>query len=360
MVAEKLVMAPNYAKSTEELGDLSQGQLKKWQIDKQFRINVNSPQASLHIGVIEPKKEWTIECGSFWYNTLKKPFENAIKLHPEILKKHPDFKHPKVMYWVKYPVGDSNRKSAGFNFALKPQQDHILWQKPKGTVICLHGIKMDKTLLATSWGQIFAVHGYRSIMVDLRGHGKSTGDYMTYGRVESTDISQVIDYLQDNDMLNGKLIIMGGSYGAAVAIQTAAIDCRIDAVVAMEPFTSLKEVAPEFAKKNHGLFAMLLGKGGIRKIVDKAGIIANFDPDTNTPLQAVKQIKVPILFIHGKEDKLIPFRHSQELNDAACYGKILIIDGKNHLNLVFQDIYPIRDVIIDWLESNNIKKTTKN
>jgi len=95
---------------------------------------------------------------------------------------------------------------------------------------------------------------------------------------------------------------------------------------------------------------MLMGKRGVYRRVDEAGRIANFNPDVNTPLEAVKQVDTPILFIHGKDDKHIPPRHSQELNDAASCGKLVIMDGRNHMNLAFEDIYPIRDEIIDWLE----------
>lgn len=344
MLAEKLVKAPNYGKSVEHLGDLSQKQLKKWQIDQQLRVEVNSPEASLHIGIIEPKKEWAIESGNFWYDASKGAFK-------KIAKKHPEIKMPEMLYWQKFPE-DVNDVKTGFSFSVKPQDDQVLWQEPKGNIVCLHGLGMDKSVFAATWGHVFAVHGYRVILVDLRGHGKSTGDYITYGRVESRDISQIIDHLQNNDMLNGKLIVMGGSYGAAVAIQAAGIDGRIDAVIAMEPFTSLKECAPDFAKEQFGFFAILMGEKEICKIVDRAGEIANFDPDLNTPLDSVRQVDAPILFIHGRDDKHIPFRHSQELNDAACCGKLVIVDGKNHMNLAFEDIYPIRDEIIDWLESD--------
>jgi pimeloyl-ACP methyl ester carboxylesterase len=342
MLAEELVKAPNSGKSAKQLADLSQSQLKKWQIDQQLRVEVDSPPASLHIGIIEPKKEWAINSGNFWYDALQDPYLNIAKQHPEI-------KMPEVLYWNKFPE-DRNDGNTGLSFSEKAQEDQILWKETKGTFICLHGLHMDKTIFAISWGHIFAAHGYRVILVDLRGHGKSTGDYLTYGRIESVDVSQVIDYPHNSNMLTDKLIIMGGSYGSAVAIQAAAIDSRIDAVIAMEPFTSLKEAAPDFAKERLGLFAMLIGKRGIKRIVDRAGKIANFDPDNNTPLEAVKQINIPILFLHGRDDKHIPYRHSQELNDATCCGKIIIVDGKNHMNLAFEDIYPIRDEIIDWLE----------
>ena len=334
-LAEKIVMAPNHGKTIEQLDSQSENYLKKWQIDRQLRIDIESPEASLHLGIIEPKKEWTITPGTFWYDRFKK---HHIDMH-------------ETLYWEKFPKEPDEK--AGLIFAEEQQEAPPLWQELKGTIICLHGLHLDKTIFATSWGPILAVHGYRVILVDLRGHGKSTGEYITYGRVESRDISQVIDYMELNDLLKGELIVMGASYGAITALQTAAIDNRIDAVIAMEPCTSLKQAAPEFAKESFGYLALLLGKKGICKIIDQAGKIADFDPDRNTPMEAVEKISIPILFIHGKNDKHVLLRHSQELHDAAKCSKLEIIEGKDHISLINTNIYPLRDKVIAWLDNKN-------
>ena len=115
MLAEKLVKAPNYGKSVEQLGELSQSELKKWQIDQQFRVAVNSSYASLHIGIIEPKQEWAINPGSFWY---------------EVFREHSEIKMPEMFYWQKFPEND-NDGNHGFSFSEKPQEDHVLWQKTR-------------------------------------------------------------------------------------------------------------------------------------------------------------------------------------------------------------------------------------
>ena len=343
-LAEKTVMAPNHGKTPEQLGSLSENYLKKWQIDRQLTIKVNSPEAFLHLAIIEPKKEWTITSGTIWYDKLKKHFK-------EIKKQHPNVNMPETLYWEKFPKDDDGK--VGFNFSGRQQEIPPLWQELKGTIICLHGLYVDKTIFNSTWGPILAVHGYRVILVDLRGHGKSTGEYITYGRVESRDISQVIDYMELNDLLNGELIVMGASYGAITALQTAAIDNRIDAVIAMEPCTSLKQAAPEFTKERFGYLAFLLGKKGICKIIDRAGKIADFDPDSNTPLEAVEKISIPILFIHGKNDKHVLLRHSQELHRVASCSKLEIVEGKDHISLINNNIYPLRDKIIAWLDNKN-------
>src|SRR5262249_7005553 len=108
---------------------------------------------------------------------------------------------------------------------------------PLGTLIVLHGIYDSKESFSGVWGRIFASAGYRVVLVDLRGHGRSTGDWMTYGVVESQDLTKVIDVLEERHLVAGKLGVFGVSYGGAVAIQAAALDPRIQAVATMGAFS---------------------------------------------------------------------------------------------------------------------------
>ena len=51
--------------------------------------------------------------------------------------------------------------------------------------------------------------GYRAVLVDLRGHGRSTGKYLTYGVQEAQDISQVIDALEQQQLIAGEIGVLG-------------------------------------------------------------------------------------------------------------------------------------------------------
>ena len=105
----------------------------------------------------------------------------------------------------------------------------------KGTVILLHGVRMDKRSLSPM-AVALASDGYRAVLVDLRGHGESSGRYLTYGSVEVQDISSVLDALRDRGLTLGRTGVYGFSYGGAVALELSARDPRITAVVAVSSF----------------------------------------------------------------------------------------------------------------------------
>lgn len=80
------------------------------------------------------------------------------------------------------------------------------------------------------------------VAYDSRAHGDSAGEFCTYGYYEKQDLQRVIDGIDGRP-----IVVIGTSLGAAVALQAAAEDSRIDGVVAAESFSDLPTVATERA-----------------------------------------------------------------------------------------------------------------
>ncbi len=108
---------------------------------------------------------------------------------------------------------------------------------PRGTVVYLHGVADNR---ASGIGVIdrFGRRGFEVVAYDSRAHGESGGDVCTYGFFEKRDLHRVLDRLAA-----GPIVLIGTSLGAAVALQEAAQDPRVTAVVAAETFSDLRTVA---------------------------------------------------------------------------------------------------------------------
>ena len=117
----------------------------------------------------------------------------------------------------------------------------------RGTILLLHGFINDHNQLSSAAKALNAA-GYRTVQVDLRGHGQSTGEHLTFGVDDARDLMQVTDYLQAHHLCGSTLGVYGVSYGAATAILFAGTDPRVTAVVAVAPFSSLREEAPYFGR----------------------------------------------------------------------------------------------------------------
>lgn len=205
---------------------------------------------------------------------------------------------------------------------------------PRGTLLVLHGVR-DSARSMSGLGRKFAGESYRTVLVDLRGHGRSSGDWLTFGVVESRDLVQVIDALEGEGLLAGKLGVYGASYGGATAIQLAARDPRVAAVVAVAPFSTMREVVNAYADKVAP--SIWLNAGSLRVAIARSGRLAHFDPDEADAVRAIGNTRAPVLLIHGRSDETIPSAQSERLHAAAPgHSEIILLDGIGH-GLIFKD-----------------------
>ena len=80
---------------------------------------------------------------------------------------------------------------------------------------------------------VLARNGYGVLLLDVRGHGGSSGEAMQLGWWGEVDVVPAIDHLAARpDVVDGRIGIVGMSMGAQQAVAAAGVDDRIRAVVA--------------------------------------------------------------------------------------------------------------------------------
>lgn len=197
-----------------------------------------------------------------------------------------------------------------------------------GTIFLLHGIRARRDRMRP-WAEPFGAAGLRPVLVDLRGHGGSSGDYLSYGVFDARDLRQVLDALERRRVVAPPYFAFGVSYGAAVAIQWASADPRVEAVVAVAPFASLRDVARSYAPR--------VPRFLLDRAVDRAGALAGFDPDLASARDAVARTRGRLLLIHGSRDRRVPPWHSRAIFEARPSGTgLVLVDGATH-RTIFDD-----------------------
>ncbi|MEK6571967.1 MAG: alpha/beta hydrolase [Bacteroidota bacterium] len=189
----------------------------------------------------------------------------------------------------------------------------------KGTIIYLHGVG-DNRISGLPIAKLFHDQGYNFCLFDSRRHGGSEGRFCTYGYHEKFDVSETISALERSSSSKlGRIGVFGVSMGAAVAIQAAAIDARIVAVVAEACFTDLWTIGLDHQKRIIKVRSKFIGK----IVMKRAERVAGFHADEVSPMKAVADVHVPILFVHGTQDSIINPRYSEELYRCAREPKEL-------------------------------------
>ncbi|MGH8224837.1 MAG: alpha/beta hydrolase [Gammaproteobacteria bacterium] len=315
-VADKIVNAPNGGHPKPASGFL--GKVSRTFYSEQYAIPVGPPPARLAFAVIEPRN-YGFSASAEW------------KKKPEAL----------VLKWRIHNTKIDLQKGLSGAEAARYLQHMLQEAIPKlpicratGTVILLPGWgERKETLLG--YALDFANHGYRVILVDLRGQGESSGKYVTYGLIEHRDIIQLISALYARKLAVGRLALVGFSEGATIALDTAANDVRVDAVVAVAPFVDLKTA---IRGVGHDFMPALSKMVGLQKLDKALGIadkktgmtLADANPDSR-----VANIRAPVLYVAGGKDDISPPVAVEALAAKTPHARFVEVPGYPHTGLYF-------------------------
>jgi uncharacterized protein len=206
----------------------------------------------------------------------------------------------------------------------------------RALVLYLHGITNNRSQ-GLEVARRLPARGYDVLMLDFRAHGASDGTLASFGHFEKEDVRRAIDKFAGSD----PVVLLGESYGAAIALQTAALEPRVAAVVAMASFATLERAirdrTPFFASEQNIREAMALveRESGYR--------IASV-----SPVESARHIRVPTLLIHGTLDRETRPEHSARIFQALESPKrMLLIDGAQHSDVLNRPA--VVDAIAGWL-----------
>ena len=179
--------------------------------------------------------------------------------------------------------------------------------------ILVHGYGRNQRF-AWDYAAEYLAQGYNVVTPDLRASGLSEGEYLTMGTKESEDIVLWAQEIAKHDDA-AKIILHGVSMGAAtVMLATAQEPPNVVAAVEDCGYTSAYTMFTAQLDKLFGLppFPIMNCVDVVSRIKTGTALSAA------TPVEAVKSTKVPMLFIHGDVDELVPFAMMGELYDASA------------------------------------------
>lgn len=175
--------------------------------------------------------------------------------------------------------------------------------------------------------------GRNVLLIDQRCHGKSEGHTITFGIQERKDVLNWICWANDR-FGEVPILLSGVSMGAATVLMVSgmALPGNVKAVVADCPYDApaniIKKVLAQDMGMPVGIVYPLIRFGGM--------VYGGFNLNADSPLAAVKKTKLPILLIHGDDDRFVPYAMSVNIH-AAAPQKITFhtISGAGHaLNYV--------------------------
>ena len=146
---------------------------------------------------------------------------------------------------------------------------------------------------------------------DFQGSGLSEGEYISLGYHEKHQVKNIVDFVEKYPGV-GKIGLWGRSMGAATTLIYANMDKRIKAIVVDSPFEDFRKLAKEMVLGQIKLPGFLV-EGAISIIGKSVKNRNGMDINDIKAIDAVKNCDMPIIFIHAKDDELVPYHHSEDL-----------------------------------------------
>lgn len=199
----------------------------------------------------------------------------------------------------------------------KLEKMHGWWipsDSSKEVVLYLHGNGVNISANLTSV-QKFHQMGLNVLIIDYRGYGRSEGKFPSESEVYR-DAQCAWDYLVlERKIEPQNIFIFGHSLGGASAIDLAVRKPKAAGVIVENTFTSMVEMID-----HQGIYRLLPAK-----------LVLNQRFDTRSK---VRLLRIPLLLIHGTDDRTVPYTMSQVLYDMAEVPKqLLLVNGAGHNNV---------------------------
>jgi pimeloyl-ACP methyl ester carboxylesterase len=199
---------------------------------------------------------------------------------------------------------------------------------PTGIVVYLHGIT-DSKVSGLSYAKELAHFCQRIFLIDMRRHGDSEGEYCTFGYHEKRDVVALIDEIK-RETPTTEITLLGVSMGAAIAIQTAAIDPRVNRVIAVAPFYDLFSIALDHQVRKIGIKSKIL----LKLVLKRAERVANFKSSDVSPAKVISSINVPILIVHGENDTSVKREYPAKLTELNEKARFIVVPGAGHVDVL--------------------------
>jgi len=197
----------------------------------------------------------------------------------------------------------------------------------QGAVMLLHGLRGDRREMV-SRAQFLRARGYSVLLFDFQGHGESRGSRITFGDLESRDVTAAIQYLH-HKLPNEQVGVIGATLGAA-AFVLAEQRPAVAAVVLEQTYPTIQQAVAGRARRYLGPLAPVFAPLLLAQVQARIAIPAN----RLRPVDHIAQIGAPVLIVNGTQDNYTSIDDARALLAAASDPKQLwAVQGAGHVDL---------------------------
>jgi pimeloyl-ACP methyl ester carboxylesterase len=202
----------------------------------------------------------------------------------------------------------------------------------RGIVVLAHGWSRNRDRMVKR-ARLFGEMGFATVIHSARDHGQSTRNHFMNAVKFAEDIEAVLNWVGE------PVLLYGHSAGAAGAVIAASRNPGNITLLFLEGcYARTKEALRSLYRNYNLMFGILFGP----MIVLWMDIFYRFRMDQVSPARLAPQVNIPVLIIHGENDRNFPLHHAWRLRDSFPAGRaaLFVAKGADHSSSSLTPEYP--------------------
>lgn len=222
----------------------------------------------------------------------------------------------------------------------------------KRTIILFHGFRSNATMDFACVYEYYNGLGLNILTVDQRSHGESAGRLIFYGAKERYDCRDWTQYVRNREGGDHDIFLGGLSMGCTTVLLASALGLpdNVRGIVADCGFTSAWDEFEQILKRRCV---------PVHPLVESVNFISKlfigFDFRDCSTLDVMPYCTIPVLFVHGGADQLVPVWMGEKNYEACAAEKeLLIVPEARHGASYLVDMPAYQKALKDFIGRNSV------
>jgi uncharacterized protein len=202
----------------------------------------------------------------------------------------------------------------------------------RGIVVLAHGWSRNRDRMVKR-ARLFGEMGFTTVIHSARDHGQSSRNHFMNAVKFAEDIEAVLNWVGE------PVLLYGHSAGAAGAVIAASRNPeRVTALFLEGCYARTREALRSLYRNYNLAFGIVFGP----MIVFWMDIFYRFRMDQVSPASLAPRLDIPVLIIHGENDRNFAIHHAWRLRDSFPAGRavLFVAKGADHSSSSLTPEYP--------------------
>lgn len=215
--------------------------------------------------------------------------------------------------------------------------------------ICFHGYRGTAERDMNGGFKLSRESGHNVLLCYQRAHGKSGGHTLTFGIKERFDVVAWANYATNRFGKDLLITLVGVSMGGATVIMASGenLPDTVKCIIADSPYSKPSEIIKKVCKDvkcSPKIFYPIIALS--------ARLFGGFSLKQTSAEEQVKKSKIPVLILHGLDDRFVPYYMSEQIQKNNPLVQRELFENAGHALCYYSDKERYAKTVLEFTNKN--------